>query len=312
MLKTIVCLALAFLFIGLVCNVALSATADAATPQLLLTPTTVTITSDGTPVLRYRYADVPYKVYADELCTPSGVNILRDSPPDHKHHHGLMYAIEIDGVNFWEEQKAPGHEVHRGFTWVDDRRETTGFVEQVDWNSPEGKTLANETRRIVALPDAAPDVTLISWTTTLAVPEGMEQVELEGSHYHGLGMRFLESMDKEGDFRYAGVKPGEIVRGDERLTRAPWCAFTSKADGKTVTVAMFDDPANARHPAYWFTMHTHFAYMSATLNLYREPMVLKAGAPLTLHYGVAVWDGRPSDKTITDVSEAWLEAGTKE
>ena len=26
--------------------------------------------------------------------------------PDHKHHHGLMFALSVDGVNFWEEAGA--------------------------------------------------------------------------------------------------------------------------------------------------------------------------------------------------------------
>ena len=43
------------------------------------------------------------KPYADQLFSPAGVQVLRDSPLDHKHHHGLMYALAVDGVNFWEE-----------------------------------------------------------------------------------------------------------------------------------------------------------------------------------------------------------------
>ena len=37
---------------------------------------------------------------------------------------------------------------------------------------------------------------------------------------------------------------------------------------------MFDGPDNAR-PVRWFTMNNPFAYMSATLNLYKEPMTLE-------------------------------------
>ncbi len=43
------------------------------------------------------------KPYVDQLLSPAGVQVLRDSPSDHKHHHGLMYALEVDKVNFWEE-----------------------------------------------------------------------------------------------------------------------------------------------------------------------------------------------------------------
>ena len=58
---------------------------------------------------------------------------------------------------------------------------------------------------------------------------------------------------------HADDKPGEIVRGDERLTAAKWCAYTAKADGKPVTAAIFDHPGNVRHPAKMFTMSKPFA-----------------------------------------------------
>ena len=61
-------------------------------------------------LLRYPYRDVPYKPYVQQLYTPNGINVLRDAPHDHLHHHALMYAISVDGVNFWEEQNAPGRQ----------------------------------------------------------------------------------------------------------------------------------------------------------------------------------------------------------
>ena len=40
---------------------------------------------------------------------------------------------------------------------------------------------------------------------------------------------------------------------------------------KRTTVAVFDHPTNPRHPATMFTM-PNFAYISATLNLMKEPL----------------------------------------
>ena len=73
--------------------------------------------------------------------------------------------------------------------------------------------------------------------------------------------------------------------------RSAWCAYSAAADGKPVTVAMFDDPKNPRHPATWFTMDAPFAYLAATLNLSKEPLPIESAEPLTLRYAVAVWDG---------------------
>jgi hypothetical protein len=60
-------------------------------------------------------------------------------------------------------------------------------------------------------------------------------------------------------------------------------------------------------PAWWFIMAKPFAYMSATLNLHREPLVVEAGKPLTLIYGVAVWDGKVKAEAIEKLYARWLE-----
>src|SRR5690606_22625381 len=60
----------------------------------------------------YRWAGVPFKPYVRELTTPSGTNVIRDAPADHLHHHGLMFAVTVDGVNFWEEAASSGVQRH--------------------------------------------------------------------------------------------------------------------------------------------------------------------------------------------------------
>ncbi len=60
----------------------------------------------------YAFATNQFKPYVRELYTLRGENVLRDAPPDHLHHHGLMYAVWVNGINFWEERGAPGFEQH--------------------------------------------------------------------------------------------------------------------------------------------------------------------------------------------------------
>ena len=64
----------------------------------------------GQPLFVYAFAANQFKPYVRELYTLRGENVLRDAPPDHLHHHGLMYAIRLNGVNFWEERDSPGVE----------------------------------------------------------------------------------------------------------------------------------------------------------------------------------------------------------
>jgi hypothetical protein len=279
--------------------------------RITMSDDALSVYSGSNAVLRYRYRNVPFKPCVQQLFSPAGVNILRDAPADHLHHHALMFAVTVDGVNFWEEQAAPGRQLHREFddVRVNKRDDTAfaGFTEHVDWLNPATKELLLEERRTVEVLDLnEPDVTLLTWRSAFTLAEGKESAAITGAHYHGLGMRFVQSMDNGGEFRNADGKAGTVFRGDERLVRSKWCAYSAKADGRDVTVVMFDHPDNERHPATWFTMTAPFAYLSATLNLHEEPLMVVASKPVILRYGVALWDGKAETNQIEDLYERWV------
>jgi hypothetical protein len=254
-------------------------------------------------LLRYRYEGVPYKPYVQELFTPGGVNILRDAPADHLHHHALMFAVAVEGVNFWEEQQQPGRQRHLSFAHYvkagdGNNPEAAGFDEQLEWVNPRtDEVLATELRRILVCRMKEQNATVLKWV-------GKHSITLTGSPYFGLGMRFLESMDTGGQFHSSTGQTGVENTNDKR---AKWCAYVAKADGKAVTVAIFDYPDNVRHPATWFTMEKPFAYLSATLALHKESLKIAATEPLVLRYGVALWDGQVSPEQIEKAYSRWVD-----
>jgi hypothetical protein len=277
----------------------------------------LSIHADQSSLLLYRYNNVPFKPYIQQLFSPSGVNILRDAPHDHLHHHALMFAVKVDGVNFWEETPTAGKQLHKSFTNVTSKVKTdtendkhnevhqAAFTELIDWNNSSGQFLLKEKRTVEVYRTTGINATLLTWKSELELPEGVESVTLKGAHYHGLGMRFLTSMDTGGQFINADNKTGTVFRGQERLLRSTWCAYTANADGKPVTVAMFDHPNNTRHPATWFTMTEPFAYLSATMNLHVEPLKVVTGKPLVLKYAVVLWDGKVESDRINKLYKSW-------
>jgi hypothetical protein len=293
----------------------LAATAAAAEPariQIQSGDLSVTIQDADRPILEYVHGPELFKPYVKQLFTPGGVNVLLDSPPDHIHHHGLMFAVAADGVDFWAEKGEVGRQRDVRFGESSPRCEGTtvlsGLAETLDWIGPKDpKPLVREAREVEWASDPSFGATLLTWRSRLEVAAGRATVKLSGSHYFGLGMRFIRSMDAAGPFfTPKGPVDGEVVRGDERLTAGPWCAYTAMADGKPVTAVLFEGPGNPR-PVLWFTMAKPFAYLSATLNLHREPLVVEAGKPLTFTYGVAVWDGKVEAGEIEKVYRHWLE-----
>lgn len=266
-------------------------------------PSSITLQVAGKTMAEYQCRPHPRKPYLKQLFSPGGVNVLRDAPADHLHHHGLMFAVAVDGVDFWSENEKCGHQKPVGLSDVRsvERRGLTWrtFTHEIDWVGPDAKTLLLKEQRTIdscVMPDVG--ATSLIWQSRLEVPPGKQSVTLSGSTYFGLGMRFVQSMDTGGRFQNADGNSG--VEGTNDV-RSRWCSYSAAADGKPVTVAMFDCPGNPRHPATWFTMDSRFAYLAATLNLSREPLVVEAGKPLTLRYAVALWDGHPTPEPIEEL-----------
>lgn len=261
-----------------------------------------------------------FKPYVRELLSPNGVNPLRDNVPDHIHHHGLMFAMAIDGVDFWSETKNCGRQVQQAISTASrsvDGQSVSAVTAVIDWTKADGKTTVATEKRKIELYSMPAGPTLVSWRTQLSPPAGAESITITGSHYFGLGMRFVKSMDNASTFTFADPNAASLtVRGDERLTPSAWAACTGAVDGNTVTVAMFDHPDNPR-PALWFTMSKPFSYLSATINLWKEPLVVKAVEKLDVCYGIAVWDSKATREQIDAACRQWqklapsLKAGKK-
>ena len=258
----------------------------------LLVVSALTASAANSP-MSYRHDDSAFKPYVEKLYTHAGVQMLRDMVPDHKHHHGLMFAVAADGVDFWSENANCGKQIEKKFSATD-----SGIEQHLEWTAPGGKVLLRETRTVSV--ESGP-VTLLTWRSRL-MPASTNAVKLTGATYFGLGARFVDSMNEVSQHV---ASTGPVAKQGERLTAANWCACVGPVEGKTVTFVMFDAPGNPRHPATMFTMMHPFAYSSATLNLSKEPMVLKE--PVELCYGVAALDGEVPAVDIERLYVQWAK-----
>jgi len=274
---------------------------------------TFVVRSANRTLLEYQAVASPFKPYLKQLMTPSGIGVLRDSPADHKHHHALMFAVAVDGVNFWAEQDTCGRQVSRSaggaIVGAGGGQARAVLKQAIDWMDARGERTMMQEERIIEF-HQLPEIpaTLLTWRSRLTAPQGKEAITLTGSPYFGLGMRFVASMDTGGQFQNAEGKTG--VSGTNAV-RSAWCAYSASAEGKPVTAAIFDHPSNPRHPATWFTME-RFAYLSATLGLNKEPLKIPSGKPLVLRYGVALWDGKPQKEQIHQVYQVWVKLSSGE
>jgi hypothetical protein len=253
----------------------------------------------GQPVATYLARANPHKPYLLELRSPQGHQILRDSPADHVHHHGLMFALVANGTNFWEEHLRPGREETTSVT-----ADGPALCSALLWRDDEGTPLLEETRELLVVADDD-DATALTWRTALA-PTGAD-VTLTGAHYHGLGLRFVPSFDGALSFLHPAGAESTAVRGSERLGTGAWAACTGAVDGHEVTVVMMSHPDN-RPSTRWFTMVTPFAYLSATADGWQHAVPIAAGRTLEFVFGVLVLDGHHGRYRIEACYERWLAA----
>ncbi len=271
----------------------------------------IILRANDAPVFVYQYNEVPKKPYLKEWYTPNGVNVLRDAPHDHLHHHGMMFALTVDGVSYWEETDRGGYQIHQGISGVQVAPEAgalgVGFEEDLILRAPDSeKVTLKEHRGVYHSPLSNEKVRVLTWQSVMTTASD-EPAAISGSIYYGLGMRFPEFMDKVGTFIMADDKTGEYKEGIHTMAQASWCAYTVDNEETPITIAMFNGPDNPR-PAVWFTMLMPFSYISATLDLSRNPMTLESGEELALCYGVAAWDTVVDKTEIEAMYTAWLES----
>jgi hypothetical protein len=296
----------------------------AATPQTSLSETVNIEKGElqwlykGRPLLVYVFATNQFKPYVRDLYTLRGENMLRDAPKDHLHHHGLMYAIRMNGVNFWEETGAPGieksvrlvsHKVGKGQGGLPE----ASFTQLIHWLAFTNRHVADsaaaafliENRTLTLTVDEKNEEIALRWDAAFEVGKSVPRLEEFGSQYNGLGMRLPQSLDKTVQFQNSENAP--YTGADSRnLIPAKWTTVSGPVDGKDVMLALFGHPKNDRGDGNFYSLRAPvFAYLSVTQELDKEPLIYTTGQKYRLRYLLTVYTAGKSREFIEKRAEAW-------
>ena len=276
----------------------------------------LTILYNQQPILVYAFSAHHPKPYIKQLHMMSGWNVLTDAPADHSHHHGVMYGVQVNGHNFWQEPPDAG--IQQSVRIEDQRVVTTthgaaeaGFVHVIDWvaagdrgSTDRQKALLQERRRITAWVDVAKREVAVEWRATFVV--GSRDVVLTGDNYNGLGVRPAREFDLKA-VHSNSEQTLELQGTEQNLSRAQWSAITLTRPPRQATIALFGDPANTRGPSVFFTMNDPFAYISATQALDTTPLEYAAGAAFDLNFLIAIYDAVKPAAYLNDRAGQWLK-----
>jgi hypothetical protein len=88
---------------------------------------------------------------------------------------------------------------------------------------------------------------------------------------------------------------------------AAWVAYSGALpSAATAGVAIFDHPANPRHPTPFFVMN-RFGYISAAPT-FREPLPLDSGKPLKFRFAVVSFMGEARRESLDRWFRSWASA----
>jgi hypothetical protein len=218
---------------------------------------------NGKPFTEYRFAGAPH-VYFYPLLGPGGTPMTRDFPmknvpgedQDHKHHRSLWFSHgAVNGVDFWSEEAKAGKIVHDKFLEVKSG-DKAGVIRSANkWIAPNGEVVCTDelTFRVLATPD---NERLFDFEITLFAPPD-KAVVLGDTKEGSMAIRVAETMRLKPNKQNTGKPGGEIVqstgvKGDKTWgKRAEWCDYSGPVGGKTLGVAIFDNPSNPRYPTWW-------------------------------------------------------------
>lgn len=272
------------------------------------------LTFRGRPLLTYAFGEQQFKPYVQALHTMRGENVVRDAPADHLHHHGLMFAIRVNGVNFWEERMPAGRQSvvtppSLSFTRSEGGWPEARLVHDLEWRAPESTgswvTLLRERRELRLTVNPGQEEVALEWRAQFEVDRGAERAVLHGADYHGLGMRLPEEFDKVAEFQNSeGVPYSEAQTWDVRP--ALWTAVSGRVSGREAMVALAAHPTNAGVSSF-FSMRNAFAYMTATQSLGRQSLEYPAGAKFQVRYLVLVYPAAQNRNFLEGRLSPWLK-----
>jgi hypothetical protein len=238
---------------------------DTGSTKLTQEENRVVVQIDGKPFTEYWFGPTPDHPYVRPfmypVLAPDGVGVTSDQinvkGGDHPHHRSLYVAHgDVNGVDHWslakqlKGDKQP-EQKHVKFEKV----EGDTLVEDLEWQDNDFKPMLDERRtvRFFEFPDHNRGIDFTLEFTPVSGP-----VKFGDTKEAGLcSVRMANAISAHATITES---TGATATGNSKSDKeekavwgkaADWCDESGEIDGKPYGVAIFDNPANPRHPSTW-------------------------------------------------------------
>jgi hypothetical protein len=228
--------------------------------QVFPTNDVVRVEIDGQLFTEYHYRNVS-RPYFYPLLSVDGDHYTRRWPQenvpgeerDHPHHHSLWYSHgDVNGVDLWSESDKAGRTVQQSIIGMKSGKAQGSLITRNEWRARDGTLLAHD-ERTHHFSRGPGSERILDFTITILATQG--DLTLGDTKEGTFAIRIAESMRN----RQPKNQPGEghllssrgHKDGDVWGKRAEWVDYWGPVNGKILGLAIFDHPANPRHPTWW-------------------------------------------------------------
>jgi hypothetical protein len=225
----------------------------------------VAVEIDGRPYTALFFG--PTKPYLHPLRSASGKIVTRRFPMetvvgethDHPHHRGLWFSHgDVNGVDFWgnEPGQAPnaGKIVLERVTGVHSGAQSGSVTALFRWVDTAARPLLSDSRTYTFR--VAPGLRIIDVDIELTA---LEKVVFGDTKEGTFAIRLAPGLEEPSKETPAAPKrTGKMVNaqgasGESHVwgKRSEWVDHYGEVEGEKLGVAIFDHPANPRHPTWW-------------------------------------------------------------
>ena len=272
---------------------------------------------DGKLFTEYVYSDCE-NPFLYPVIGPHGIGMTRNFPMrdvpgeerDHLHHTSIWFGHDgINGIDFWRTAQ-PGHgRVIQEQILRADGGTTRGVIETRNkWVGPDGTVQCHDERVLTFHELSAGRA--IDWQITLLATRG--DVLIRDTEEGTMGVRTHPNLrlingkhvtTANGQARNSNGVTGKEVWGK----RAEWINYWGKINNQTVGIALFNHPANPRHPTWWharpyglFTANPFGRHDFGDGPPQSGNMTIAAGNKVTFRYRFLFHDGPPEQAKIPE------------
>jgi hypothetical protein len=261
--------------------------------------------------------------YVTRMWPIENVEEEQNTQKDHKHQVGLWFGHEqVNGLDFWNNDASyttpnRGKMVLKKLDQVKSGKREGSIAATFDWTNLQGDVQLTESRVMTFY--AQPELRTIDFDITLAA---VKPVTFGDAKDGTFGLRLRPILQEEAQRKDKIAVTGHITNadgmsGEKEAWGKPsnWCDYSGEIKGEKVGIAIFDNPANPRHPVRWHVRgYGLFAANPFGLAAFtgdksqNGEMKLAPGGKLRFRYRVVI---HPGDVKTADVAGLWkqYEAG---